>query len=68
MSRIFYGGTPIEQVDFEKEFDKELEMLEGKINKLKEKRRTNEKFNYHLWTLKLNKANKALEIGQVTLD
>ena len=36
MSEIFYGGTPIEQVDFEKEFDKELEMLEGKINKLKE--------------------------------
>ena len=67
MSEIFYGGTPIEQVDFEKEFDKELEMLEGKINKLKEKRRTNEKFNY-LWTLKLNKANKALEIGRVTLD
>ena len=68
MSEIFYGGTPIEQVDFEKEFDKELEMLEGKINKLKEKRRTNEKFNYYLWTLKLNKANKALEIGRVTLD
>ena len=67
MSGIFYGGTPIEQVDFEKEFDKELEMLEGKINKLKEKRRTKEKFNYYLWTLKLNKSNKALEVGQVTL-
>lgn len=68
MSRIFYGGTPIEQVDLKKEFDKELEMLEGKINKLKEKRRTNEKFNYYLWTLKLNKANKSLETGRVTLD
>ena len=24
MSNTFYGGIPVEQVDFEKEFDKEL--------------------------------------------
>ena len=68
MSKIFYDNKPVEQINFEKEFNKELEILENKINKLKEKRRTNEKFNYYLWTLKLNKANKALETGRVTLD
>lgn len=51
-----------------KEFDKELEMLIDKINKLKEKRLTGEKLNYHLWASKLNSANKALKIGRVTLS
>lgn len=68
MSGIFYGGTPIEQVDFEKEFDKELEMLTDKINKLKERIRTGEKLDYHLWASKLNSVNKALEMGRVTLS
>lgn len=68
MSGIFYGGTPIEQVDFEKEFDKELEILTNRINELKVRKYTGEKLDYHLWTLKLNKANKALEVGQVTLS
>lgn len=68
MSGIFYGGTPIEQVDFEKEFDKELEILTNRINELKVRKHTGKKLDYHLWTLKLNKANKALEIGQVTLS
>lgn len=68
MSGIFYGGTPIEQVDFEKEFDKELEILTNRINELKVRKCTGKKLDYHLWTLKLNKANKALEIGQVTLS
>lgn len=68
MSGIFYGGTPIEQVDFEKEFDKELEILTNRINELKVRKYIGKKLDYHLWTLKLNKANKALEIGQVTLN
>ena len=68
MSKIFYDNKPVEQINFEREFNKELKILEDKINELKEKRRTNEKFNYYLWTSKLNKANKALEIGQVTLS
>lgn len=68
MSKIFYDNKPIEQINFEKEFVKELEMLEDKINKLKEKRRTNEKFNYYLWTSKLNSANKALEIETITFS
>lgn len=68
MSGIFYGGTPIEQVDFEKEFDKELEILTNRINELKVRKYIGKKLDYHLWTLKLNKANKALEIGQVTLS
>lgn len=68
MSGILYGGTPIEQVDFEKEFDKELEILTNRINELKVRKYTGKKLDYHLWTLKLNKANKALEVGQVTLS
>ena len=63
-----YGETPIEQVDFEKEFDKELEILTNHINDLKAKKYTGKKINYHIWTLKLNRANKALEVGQVTLS
>ena len=63
-----YDGTPIEQVDFEKEFDKELETLEAHLNALKARKHDGRKINYHIWTLKLNKANKALEVGQVTLS
>ena len=68
MSGILYGGTPIEQVDFEKEFDKELETLTNRINELKVRKYTGKKLDYHLWTLKLNKANKELEVGQVALS
>ena len=68
MSKIYYDNKPVEQINFEREFVKELEMLEGKINKLKEKRRTNEKFNYYLWTSKLNSANKALEVETITFS
>lgn len=68
ISKIFYDNKPVEQINFEREFNKELEMLEDKINKLKEKRRTNEKFNYYLWTSKLNSANKALEVNTVTFS
>lgn len=68
MSKIFYDNKPVEQINFEREFVKELEILENKINELKEKRRTNEKFNYYLWTSKLNRANKALEVGTITLS
>lgn len=68
MSGHLYGGVPIEQVDFEKEFDKELETLTNHINKLKARKYTGKKINYHYWTLKLNRANKALEEGQVVLD
>ena len=68
MSKISYDNKPVEQVNFEREFVKELEMLENKINKLKEKKRTNEKFNYYLWTSKLNSANKTLEVGKITFS
>ena len=68
MSSHFYDGVPIEQVDFEKEFEKELERLTDSINKLKARKCTGKKINYHIWTLKLNRANKALEVGTVQLS
>ena len=68
MSKIFYDNKPANQINFEREFVKELEMLENKINELKEKRRTNKKFNYYLWTSKLNSANKALEVNTITFS
>ena len=68
MSNFFYGGVPVEQVDFEKEFDKELEQLTDNINQLKARKGTGKKINYLYWTLKLNKANRALEVGTVTLS
>lgn len=39
MSGVFYGGIPIEQVDFEAEFDKEIAVLEKRIKKLKERKK-----------------------------
>ena len=68
MSGNFYGGIPIEQVDFEQEFNKELEQLTNRIAELKMKKYTGKKINYHFWTLKLNSANKALEVDKVTLS
>ena len=68
MSNIFYGGTPVEHVDFEKEYEKELAELESKIAEMKAKKASNSKFNHEYWTIKLVKANKALEVGQVTLS
>lgn len=68
MSNIFYGGTPVEHVDFEKEYEKELSQLEEKIAEMKAKKASNSKFNHEYWTIKLVKANKALEVGQVTLS
>lgn len=68
MSGHLYGGVPIEQVDFEKEFEKELEILTNHINLLKTRKYTGKKINYHYWALKLYRANKALEVGQVVLD
>lgn len=63
-----YGGIPIEKVDFEKEFDKELEELTNQISELKERKRTGKKIDYHLWTIRLNRANKALEVEKVALS
>lgn len=70
MSGIFYGGTPIEQVDFEKEFDKEIAILEEHIKELKARKKMKDirNKNYQYWAIKLNRANKALEVGQVTLS
>ena len=70
MSCTFYGGVPIEQVDFEKEFDKEIAILEEHINELKARKKMKDirNKNYHYWAIKLHRANKALEVGQVTLS
>lgn len=68
MSSMYYGGNPIEQIDFQKEFEKELENLANTVGQLKVKKYTNQKINYHYWALKLSSANKALEVGVVHLD
>lgn len=70
MSGLFYDGVPIEQVDFEKEFDKEISILEERLNELKARKKMKDirNKNYHYWAIKLARANKALEVGQVTLS
>lgn len=70
MNGELYGSVPVEQVDFEKEFDKEIAILEEHLNELKARRYSKDikNKNYHYWTLKLNRANKALEVGQVVLS
>ena len=47
MSSMYYGGNPIEQIDFQKEFEKELENLANTVGQLKVKKYTNQKINYH---------------------
>ena len=64
-SSIFYGGVPIEQVNFDVEYEKELAQLKTQEEKKKSK---GSKFNSRYWTIKLNRANKALQDAQVTLD
>ena len=68
MNNTYYNGIPIEQIDFEAEFDKELVVLESKIAELKARKVSGDKLNHHFWVIKLNRANKELDIGQVTLS
>lgn len=66
---IFYDGVPIDEVDFEAEYNKELSNLLAQTSKLAKKQsEKGSNFNYRYWTIKLNKANKALEESQITLD
>jgi hypothetical protein len=68
-SSTFYGGVPIEQVDFDAEFEKELAQLKTQIEEIEEKKKSKgSKFNSRYWAIKLNRANKALQDAQVTLD
>lgn len=65
----FYGGVPIEQVDFDAEFEKELIQLKAQIEQLEKKKESKgSKFNSRYWAIKLNRANKALQDAHVTLD
>ena len=68
MSNTFYGGVPVENVDFEKECREELKKLKEKIKELEKRLNSDKKMNHHFWTIKLNRANKALEVGEVTLS
>lgn len=46
MSNTYYGGIPIEQVDFDKEYEKELTQLKEQIKSLEERKKSKgAKFN-----------------------
>lgn len=64
----FYNGIPIDKVDFEAEFNQEFAELLNKLSDLKLREETGKRINYHYWTIKLHRANKALEVGKVSLD
>ena len=68
MKKFFYDGIPIDKVDFEKEFEEELEQLTDNIKKLKAKKYAGKKMDYRYWAIKLKNANIALEVGSVTLN
>ena len=69
MGNTLYNGVPVEEVGFEEEFDKELALLQSNIEEmLRRKAEKGDKFNYHFWAIKLSRANKAMEMGKVTLD
>ena len=68
-SSIFYGGVPIENVDFDAEYEKELEQLKAQIEQIEKKKEVKgSKFNSRYWTIKLNRANKTLLEAQIILD
>lgn len=69
-SNIFYGGIPIDEVDFEKEAAKELALLESHIAQIKEKLEKAKPgtYDYQYWTIKMRDANKRLEVGTVSLS
>lgn len=68
MSNTFYGGVPVEDVDFNKKFLNELTLLKQNISDIENRYNSSSNFNSHFWTLKLSRANKALENGRVTID
>lgn len=70
MESILYGGIPINEVNFEEEFNRELAILESKVEELKMRQTCKDvkNKNYMYWTMKMRNANKALEVGQVTLS
>lgn len=68
-SSIFYGGVPIENVDFDAEYEKELAQLKVQIDQIEKKKEIKgSKFNSRYWTIKLNRANKTLQEAQIILD
>lgn len=68
-SSIFYGGVPIENVDFDAEYEKELAQLKAQIEQIEKKKEVKgSKFNSRYWTIKLNRANKTLQETKITLD
>ena len=68
-SSIFYGGVPIENVDFDAEYEKELAQLKAQIEQIEKKKEVKgSKFNSRYWTIKLNRANKTLQEAQIILD
>lgn len=68
-SSIFYGGVPIENVDFDAEYEKEFAQLKAQIEQIEKKKEVKgSKFNSRYWAIKLNRANKTLQEAQITLD
>lgn len=62
----FYNGVPIDDVDFEAEFEKELAELQNNIKQLDfDKIRKKDKFNYALWAYRLNRANSMFKNVEV---
>lgn len=51
MSNTYYDGVPIEQVDFDKEYEKELIQLKEQVKNLEERKKSKgAKFNNRYWT------------------
>lgn len=68
MGSTLYNGVPVEHIDFKVEFEKELNQLQQFILELQDRKNKNKISNYQFWCLKLARANKALELGEVSLD
>lgn len=67
MESILYGGIPINEVNFEEEFDRELAILESKVEELKMRQTCKDvkNKNYPYWVIKIRQANQALEVPMV---
>ena len=64
MGSIYYDGIPIESLDVDKVYQEELQTLKDYIEKIESCPPTRRMY----WAIKMQRANKDLEVGKVTLD
>lgn len=61
---MFYGGVSIDEIDFDKEFDRELQALKDRVAYIESRKSVNNRY----WAMKMAKANRCLEEAEISLS